>query len=196
VRFLFIGMHRKAFRDKVLAELLPPLLPDGRSLLWEALGRKFTGLSYTEADRLSRQNKEFIRGLFPEGTIYASLLPKQAQDVIGKVGAQTRGVEKLLRRIGFRYAERVDPFDGGPHFTAMTDEIKLVVDSRHQKVAATIEDSKKRALVAVEGANEPFFRAALAPYEARAKETCAIGEDAAKALGIDVGAEAWVLPLE
>ena len=34
--------------------------------------------------------------------------------MIGEVGAQTRGVEKLLRRIGFRYAERVDPFDGGP----------------------------------------------------------------------------------
>ncbi|HVH45549.1 MAG TPA: arginine N-succinyltransferase, partial [Labilithrix sp.] len=92
---------------------------------WRRFG-SFTDLSYAEADKLSRQNKEFIRGLFPEGTIYASLLPRQAQDVIGKVGAQTRGVEKLLRRIGFRYAERVDPFDGGPHFTAPTDEISLV----------------------------------------------------------------------
>src|SRR6185369_2732398 len=99
----------------------------------------FTDLTYAEADRLSRQNKEFIRGLFPEGTIYASLLPKEAQDVIGKVGAQTRGVEKLLRRIGFRYAERVDPFDGGPHFTAMTDEIKLVVETHRAKIAALIE---------------------------------------------------------
>jgi arginine N-succinyltransferase len=34
VRFLYIAMHRSRFRDKVLAELLPPLLPDGRSLLW------------------------------------------------------------------------------------------------------------------------------------------------------------------
>ena len=46
--------------------------------------------------------------------------------MIGKVGAQTRGVEKLLRRIGFRYADRVDPFDGGPHFTARMEEIALV----------------------------------------------------------------------
>ena len=74
VRFLFIKMHRELFRDEVLAELLPPLEPDGTSHLWNALGRHFTGLSYAEADRLSKQNKEFIRGLFPEGTIYASLL--------------------------------------------------------------------------------------------------------------------------
>src|SRR6478609_8191056 len=58
VRFLFIAMHRKDFRDELLAELLPPLEPDGTSHLWEALGRHFTGLSYSEADRLSKRNKE------------------------------------------------------------------------------------------------------------------------------------------
>ena len=29
-----------------------------------------------------------------------------------------RAVEKMLRRIGFDYAEQIDPFDGGPHFIA------------------------------------------------------------------------------
>ncbi|HSQ67879.1 MAG TPA: arginine N-succinyltransferase, partial [Polyangiaceae bacterium] len=135
VRFLFIKAHRELFRDEILAELLPPLEPDGTSHLWDALGRHFTDLSYAEADLLSKKNKEFIRGLFPEGTIYASLLPKQAQDVIGKVGAQTKGVEKMLRRIGFRYAERVDPFDGGPHFVAPTDEITLVQRTHKVKVS-------------------------------------------------------------
>ena len=91
VRFLYIRMHRDWFRDELLAELLPPLEPDGTSHLWDALGRKFTEMTYAEADRLSKKNKEFIKGLFPEGAIYASLLPQEAQDVIGKVGAQTRG---------------------------------------------------------------------------------------------------------
>jgi len=196
VRFLYIKMHRDLFRDEVLAELLPPLEKDGTSHLWNALGHHFIDLTYAEADLLSRKNKEFIRGLFPEGTIYASLLPKQAQDVIGKVGAQTRGVEKLLRRIGFRYAERVDPFDGGPHFTAQTDEIKLVVDTRRLKVTGTIDSGKKRAIVAVEPADAPFFRAQLAPFEEKANETCVVGADAAKALGLDAGGEAWILRLE
>src|SRR5271155_457724 len=96
-RFLYIKMHRELFRDELLAELLPPLEPDGTSHLWDALGRKFTDMTYADADRLSKKNKEFVKGLFPEGAIYASLLPQQAQDVIGKVGVATRGVEKMLR---------------------------------------------------------------------------------------------------
>jgi arginine N-succinyltransferase len=199
VRFLFIKMHRECFRDEVLAELLPPLEKDGTSHLWDALGRHFTGLTYAEADKLSRQNKEFIRGLFPEGTIYASLLPQQAREVIGKVGAQTRGVEKLLKRIGFRYADRVDPFDGGPHFTALTDEITLVRNTRRLKVDAIVPEggeAKKRALVATSVQGPPFFRSVLTAYEEHKRDSCAIGASAAAALGIDVGGEAWVLPLE
>lgn len=198
VRFLFLKMHRDWFQDEVLAELLPPLEKDGTSHLWDALGRHFTGMTYAEADKLSRKNKEFIRSLFPEGTIYASLLPKQAQDVIGKVGTQTRGVEKLLRRIGFRYAERVDPFDGGPHFTAATDEITLVRASRQVKIGALLDPSVKppqRGLVAVEPSGPPWFRSVLSPIELH-NDTCAIGESEAKTLGLGVGDSAWILPLD
>src|SRR4051812_21972745 len=89
-RFLFMAMHRKLFRERVLAELLPPLLPDGRSLLWESCGKKFTGLEYPEADKLSRQNKEFIKELFPASDIYATLFPERAQRIIGEVHPETR----------------------------------------------------------------------------------------------------------
>ncbi len=68
VRFLYLARHRQLFRDEVLSELMPPLEPDGTSLLWESLGRRFTGLTYQEADRLSQTNKEFIRALFPAGS--------------------------------------------------------------------------------------------------------------------------------
>ncbi|MCW5833945.1 MAG: arginine N-succinyltransferase [Labilithrix sp.] len=199
VRFLYLKMHRDWFRDEVLAELLPPLERDGTSHLWDALGRHFTDLTYAEADKLSRMNKEFIRGLFPEGTIYASLLPRQAQDVIGKVGSQTRGVEKLLRRIGFRYAERVDPFDGGPHFTALTDEITLVAQTRSLAIDAILPagaKTKTRGLVATEPGGAPWFRAVLASFEERPDKTCALEEGAAVALGLAPGDRAWVLPLD
>lgn len=136
VRFLFIAMHRRLFRDKVLAELMPPLLPDGRSLLWESIGKKFTGLTYQEADRLSRQNKEFIKELFPASDIYCSILPERAKKIIGEVGPNTRGVQRMLERIGFRYVERVDPFDGGPHFEAKTSDISVVRNYRTAKLAA------------------------------------------------------------
>lgn len=158
VRFLFIAQQRSDFRDEILAELLPPLEADGTSHLWEALGRHFTGLTYSEADRLSKRNKEFIRGLFPEGEIYATLLPPRAQAVIGAVGAQTRGVEKLLRRIGFRYAARVDPFDGGPHFLAPTDEIALVRSARRvELVEAGPTFLTDRVLVGRRLEHAPYF---------------------------------------
>ncbi len=199
VRFLFLKMHREWFRDEVLAELLPPLEKDGTSRLWEALGRNFTAMTYAEADKLSRRNKEFIRGLFPEGTIYATLLPKDAQDVIGKVGSQTRGVEKLLRRIGFRYAERVDPFDGGPHFTALTDEITLVRDTHPTAVNDWLDarvPTCPRAVVATETSEAPYFRAMLSSLETRAEGDSAIERSVGGALGVALGDSVWVLPLE
>ncbi len=133
VRFLFMAMHRPLFRERVLAELLPPLMEDGRSLLWESMGKKFTGLDYTEADKLSRRNKEFIKELFPASDIYTSLFSAKAQKIIGEVGDNTRGVQRMLERIGFRYSQHIDPFDGGPHYEANLGEVSLV---RHFRTAA------------------------------------------------------------
>ena len=198
VRFLFIKMHRARFRDELLAELLPPLEPDGRSHLWDALGFHFTGLSYQEADRLSRRNKEFIRGLFPEGTIYASLLGQKAQAVIGKVGAQTRGVEKMLRRIGFRYAERVDPFDGGPHFTAPTDDV-LLVSRSHERTLAAADDDRRgagSALVAVSTEAAPFFHAVHVPFCPGDHDSVHVSREAMARLGRRPGDRVWVLPVD
>jgi arginine N-succinyltransferase len=167
VRFLWIAMHRAQFQDQVLAELLPPLEPDGTSHLWEAVGRRFTGLSYAEADRLSKNNKEFIRGLFPAGDIYVSLLADDAQSVIGKVGAQTQGVQKMLSDIGFRYANRIDPFDGGPHFMASTDRIPIVRNARFVPVLAGQPHTATRYMAAAELVHPPYLRARLVDGELR-----------------------------
>jgi arginine N-succinyltransferase len=200
VRFLYIKMHRDAFRDELLAELLPPLERDGTSHLWNAVGRKFTEMTYADADRLSKKNKEFVKGLFPEGAIYASLLPPDAQDVIGRVGAQTKGVERMLRRIGFRYAWRVDPFDGGPHFTAPTDDVTLVQRSFRARFARRLEREaalKTRALVAIESTQAPFFRAVTSAWEAEdGRDGVALEGNVAAHLGIREGDDVWMLPLD
>ena len=135
VRFLFIRMHRELFRDQVLSELLPPLDADGTSQLWEHLGRRFTGLSYQEADHLSKDNKEFIHALFPDDPIHTELLPDNVRAFIGRVGPETQPVEKMLRRIGFDYADQIDPFDGGPHFVARTDDITIVRNAESSRRA-------------------------------------------------------------
>lgn len=200
VRFLWIAMHRESFQDRVLAELLPPLEPDGTSHLWEAVGRHFTGLSYREADHLSKRNKEFIRGLFPDGDIYASLLSREAQGVIGKVGPQTRGVEKLLRRIGFRYWNRVDPFDGGPHFIAQTDEILLVQRTRGARLLRASPEPIEgpRALVARERAGIPFFHAVPSRFLSTTDSPghVVLPEATCRHLGLEEGDEIALLPLD
>lgn len=186
VRFLFIAMRRADFRDEVVAELLPPLGSDGTSALWEAVGRRFTDLDYRTADRLSRRNKEFISGLFP-GEIPATLLSPEARAVIGEVGEQSRGVETMLRRVGFRYARRVDPFDGGPHFLAATDAITLVRDTASRRIAAAIAPDgpvSTPALAAVDRAEAPYFTAAPALH---CGDSIHLGPTACSALAVGSG---------
>jgi arginine N-succinyltransferase len=187
VRFLYVAMHREVFCEEVVSELMPPLETDGRSLLWEALGRHFTGLSYQEADRLSRENKEFIRTLFPQDPIYASLLPQDAQALIGQVGRSSKPVERLLRRIGFQYAQRIDPFDGGPHFHARTEEISLVKGTRRLKVGSGGETTVD-ALVAAESPGAPYFRAVRARVRVDG-DTVALPPAAAALLDLAEGQE-------
>ncbi|MEM1024176.1 MAG: arginine N-succinyltransferase [Myxococcota bacterium] len=136
VRFLFIAMYRERFREQVIAELMPPLESDGRSRLWEHLGRHFTGLGYQEADKLSHHNKEFIYALFPQSPLYASLLPPEVRELIGRVGQDTKGVLKMIKDIGFRYSQRIDPFDGGPHYEAKTADIVPIRDARRLRLSS------------------------------------------------------------
>jgi len=198
VRFMFLAAHRAWFQSEVLAELMPPLEPDGTSHLWEALGRRFTGLSYAEADRLSKKNKEFIKGLFPEGVIHATLMPEDAQKVIGKTGAQTRGVEKLLQRIGFRYAHRVDPFDGGPHFTARMDEISLIANTRRTKADRPFSPltTETKAIVAIESNEPPFFRAMLGPIRDDGARGVAVDDEIWESLALHHSSPVIVLPID
>lgn len=197
VRFLFMAQHRGLFRNEVVAELLPPLLPDGRSHLWEALGRKFTDMSYLEADKLSKRNKEFIKSLFPAGDIWATLLPQDAQEVIGKVGRETRGVEIMLRRIGFQYCNRIDPFDGGPHFRANTDEILLVKRTRRRRVrVAPGGVHGPKTLLAVTLRDSPYFRCVCVPALIGDGGFVEVAASAAEFLGVQNDSEVVALPLD
>jgi arginine N-succinyltransferase len=204
VRFLYVAMHRPRFRDRILVELLPRLEEDGRSPLWEALGRKFTGLSYQEADRLSREKKEFIQQLFPPGEIYATIFTQKIQDAIGEVGPKSAGAREMLTKIGFRYDERIDPFDGGPHYSAPTELIEPIRRFRRARLASERlpEGAEVQAnevedrLVAVErtqGRNR--FRAVRSLCMFRDAEV-RLTEEAAVALEVSDGDRLQTIPFE
>ena len=164
VRFLYMGMFPKDFEKRVLCELTPPLGDGGRSEFWEALGRRFTGLPYQEADLISQRNKEFISSLFPEEDIYLALLDSKARLVIGRVGDETRPAQHLLESIGFSYLHEVDPFDGGPHYGANLADISVVKDGRWSSfVSGEKAQFAGRALVGFKREGE--FRAVFTSYD-------------------------------
>jgi arginine N-succinyltransferase len=164
VRFLYMAMFRDRFRDRVLAELMPPLTKDGRSLFWEAFGKRFTDLDYQEADKKSRENKEFIQQLFPPSDVYATLFPPAVRRLLGKVGPDTEPVRRMLEKIGFRYVDRIDPFDGGPHYEATLAEITPVRAYRRARLAPgpldpALPGTEDRLIAVTRGEGRTRFRA-------------------------------------
>jgi len=198
VRFLYMAMHPERFRETVLAELMPPLSPDGRSPFWESFGRRFTGLDYQDADKRSRQGKEFIQQLFPASELYATLLPPGVQRALGKVGRPAEAARRLLERVGFRYVNRVDPFDGGPHYEARLAEVTLVRAHRRARVAEEPlpphGDDPER-LVGVDRPRGPDrFRAVRCRTRAVGEEV-RLPEPARQLLGVAAGETVHMIPV-
>lgn len=149
VRFLFIAMNPSLFTTNIHCELMPPFDENGKSPLWEAIGRRFMNMNYDDADRLSRENKEFILSLYPSDTIYETLLPLHARNAIGKVGKSTLPVKKMIEGIGFKYMNEVDPFDGGPHYRCPQKEIKPIKEKFFGKVTSHFETNQNSKQVLV-----------------------------------------------
>jgi arginine N-succinyltransferase len=197
VRFLYMAMHRRHFRETVLAELMGPLTPDGKSAFWEAFGRGFTGLDYQAADKLSRQNKEFIQQLFPPFDVYASLLPPPARRALGAVGATARPVQGMLERLGFRFVQRIDPFDGGPHYEAPLSSISLVKAYRTGALEETrLRGDAPERLVARTLPHGPSrFRAVRTPARLTARRL-ALPAEATRLLGARPGETLHLIPFD
>jgi arginine N-succinyltransferase len=198
VRFLYLAAFPRRFRDEVLAELMPPLAKGGKSAFWEACGKRFTGLEYQEADRLSRRNKEFIQQLFPPGDLYATLLPPRVQRTLGQVGPGALPGREMLVRLGFRYAERIDPFDGGPHYVARVAEIPLVKAYRRLRVASSSLRSGggDELLVGVaDPGGEPGFRAVRTAAQVEG-DAVALPAGTKELLGLAAGERVHAIPFK
>jgi arginine N-succinyltransferase len=135
VRFLFIAEYPDFFDPEVIAEMRGVVDEQGRSAFWDALGKHFFDLEYPKSDYLSVVNKEFIGDLMPRHSIYIPLLPREAQEVVGKVHKNTEPALKILQDEGFRFHKMVDIFDAGPVVRCPRDEIRTVRESIKARVA-------------------------------------------------------------
>ncbi|MET0410654.1 MAG: arginine N-succinyltransferase, partial [Polyangiaceae bacterium] len=96
----------------------------------------------------------------------------------------------------FRYNHRVDPFDGGPHFAAATDEISLVRDARRVRYAGEHVVDARAPLGIVLGIlpQAPFSRALLTPFRLSDEGISLPAENAAH-WSLNPGDELLLLPL-
>jgi arginine N-succinyltransferase len=196
VRFAFISLHRERFEPQVIAEMLSPFEASGENLLWEAFGRRFTGLSYREADHLSARTKRFIADLFPRDPVYATLFPEKVQAVIGQPNDTAVAAVRILEHVGFQYLHHVDPFDGGPYFGCARDAIASVRERRELVLPVGLPDNEEEmrgplALLSAEGAHG--FRAKVVPLDAEGAPR--VSQRDREALGLAAGDRVSVTPL-
>ena len=180
---VFIAEHPGRFAEDLIAPLPGMVDEDGESPFWSAVGGKFFGVSYREAERLALgKDRSFMAELMPHHPIYVPLLPEFAQNVLGQTRAEYMSTYGLLIDEGFEAERYVDVFDGGPTFlvkrelaqsvrTAQT--LALVVD-------AAIGRSEPDCLLA--NRETSSFRAVLAPALRRPDGRVATTAEAANKL--------------
>lgn len=197
VRFHFIGLFRQVFADRIIAEMMGPLGPDGENLFWDAFGRKFIPVKFAEADRFCQHDRSFIPDLLPKEEIYLSLLPLEVQNSLGVVSRDTIPARRLLESLGFKHRGFIDPFDGGPHLDASTDKIPLVKLTRRLRLGRSVSSARCTvpAIVSVLSAEEGF-RAVQAPVSWDG-ESDSVRLDAATmaALGVSTGQTVGFTPM-
>lgn len=147
-RYMLMATDLQRFGGRTVSELRGTVDDNGKAPFWDAIGRKFFQMDFSEADHISaEQDNQFILDLMPKYPIYADLLPKAAQDAMGCVHAAGQGALRLLEQEGFRYDRVIDIFDGGPSVSAPTADIRTVRDSRVLPIKAAKKAGKKTTLL-------------------------------------------------
>ena len=185
-RYLFMKLHRARFGDRTLAELRGVMDEAGHAPFWDALGGKFFGLSFPEADEFNAvHGTRFIADLMPRSPIYVALLSEEARSVIGQPHPSGRAALRMLEEEGFSFDRYVDIFDGGPTVTAQTDKIRTVRESTMETVCEIGDGGKVKMIVAAGSLMD--FRACFASARRVPRKGLCIDQDAAALLGVKVG---------
>ena len=144
-RFLYMAEFPERFDEETIAEMRGNVSADGFSPFWDAIGAHFFEIEFPQAETLTTVSKSFIAELMPPHPIYIPLLPKTAQETIGKVHTDTEPALVLLKKEGFQHRDLIDIFDGGPVVHCATSQIRVVRESKSAEVvsiAESLEDCK------------------------------------------------------
>ncbi len=147
-RYLFIGLHRARFADRILAELRGIIDDAGDSPFWDSIAGRFFGMSFDEADTFNAlHGNQFIADLMPKHPVYVAMLSDSARHVLGRPNVSGRAAMRMLENEGFAHENYVDIFDGGPTMTARTDQVHSIRNARDARVAG-LDEGGTMSLVA------------------------------------------------
>lgn len=197
VRFHFIALHRELFADRVIAEMMGPTSSDGDNLFWDHIGRKFIPVKYGEADRFCQHNRRFIDELLHKEDLYLTLLPLEVLNSVAQVGKETVPARRLLEKLGFKYKNFIDPFDGGPHLEARTDDVALIRGTKSGSVGEALTEGKAthRGIVSVlQGDGQ--FRAVDTEFALDARGNVRLPAKALELLHAKSGGKVGYTPIE
>lgn len=163
-RFLLMADYPERFGEQVMAELRGWQDQQGRSPLWEALGKPFFGIEFQDAVNMAAlKGSQFISDLMPKYPIYIDLLPTQAQQVIGKPHTSSAPALHMLEQEGFHYNGYVDLFDGGPSVHAHTQQILGVKFSQTAPYHTVHQIDPACPLYLISNGDLDNYQVALAP---------------------------------
>jgi arginine N-succinyltransferase len=185
-RFLFMAEDRKYFEEEVIAEMRGRVNNDGYSPFWEAVGRKFMDINFTEADYLTMKSKKFIDELVPKYPVIVELLPPEAQEVIAEVHPETVPARKILENEGFKFSGLVGMFEPGPVLIAPLDDIRAVKESK-QLVVGEITKDRLSSEVDIISTSEKAFKSVLGKLEIMNDGKAKIEDATAIALELRIG---------
>jgi arginine/ornithine N-succinyltransferase beta subunit len=115
------------------------------------------------------------------------LLPPKARQGVGQVGKDTVPARKMLEKLGFTYQGVIDPFDGGPHLQAVTDDIPLVRATETVTLGKAASASACKGMAIVSTLDDEGEYVALQSPFVRKGDTLCLPKDAMAALHASEG---------
>jgi len=194
-RYLMLADFKERFSDHVFAEIRGWINEDSTSPFWDAIGKHFFDLAFTEADFMSAVNgTQFIADLMPKDPVHVNLLSPEAQAVVGKPNQYSIPAMKMLEAEGFYYNNYVDIFDGGPTIQCRLDQIESVRDARNCTVVNYSQSPDNATTWLVSNQRLEDYRIIM--IEASLDEdTLALSETAQSQLDVAIGDTVSLIPL-
>ncbi|MFJ7107448.1 arginine N-succinyltransferase [Pseudomonas sp. NPDC098740] len=194
-RLLFIAAHSQRFSEAVITEIVGFSSDEGHSPFWDAVGKHFFDLPYAEAERLcGLESRTFLAELMPQYPIYVPMLPKAAQDCIGRIHPDGQEAFDILEREGFETNSYIDLFDGGPTLYARTPGIRSIAQSQTgtAKPGASI-DALGSYLVSNDSLKD--YRAIVADLDYQAGQPVGLSAEMSAALNVTEGSPIRLIAL-